>query len=85
IDDLGLACPPDNRSVGPGSWTTGMNAHHDVEWTPPPDLDTGQNRINTHHTPKRLLRPPDDNEEPVAETTNSSEPGGPAPPDNQVA
>ncbi|MEH3139311.1 MAG: DUF222 domain-containing protein [Mycobacterium kyogaense] len=74
IDDLGLACPPDNRSVAPGGWTTSMNARHDVEWTPPPELDTGQTRINTHHTPERLLRPEEE-----------EEPGGPAPPDNQVA
>ncbi|MEW5809300.1 MAG: DUF222 domain-containing protein [Actinomycetota bacterium] len=82
IDDLGLACPPDNRSVGEGGWTTSMNARHEVEWTPPADLDTGQTRINTHHTPERLLRPPDDN---TTESANPSEPGGPAPPDNEAA
>ncbi|MHA0289881.1 DUF222 domain-containing protein [Mycobacterium sp. C3-094] len=99
IDDLGLACPPDNRSVGEGGWTTSMNTRHEVEWAPPPNLDTGQTRINTHHTPERLLRPPDDEEtdtdgtKPVSEadacppspTGDPSEPGGPAPPDNQVA
>ena len=74
IDDLGLACPPDNRSVTAGGWTTSMSPRHDVEWTPPPNLDTGQTRINTHHTPERLLRPED-----------PSEPGGPAPPDNEAA
>ncbi|OKH62597.1 hypothetical protein EB72_13135, partial [Mycobacterium sp. SWH-M1] len=41
IDDLGLACPPDNRAVAPGGWTTSMSPRHDVEWTPPPNLDTG--------------------------------------------
>ncbi|WP_111510064.1 HNH endonuclease signature motif containing protein [Mycobacterium kyogaense] len=99
IDDLGLACPPDNRAVAPGGWSTAMNARHDVEWTPPPNLDTGQTRINTHHTPERLLRPEDESEsgavaptDPVGETEGQSpstgdpsEPGGPAPPDNQVA
>ncbi|MBX7450385.1 HNH endonuclease [Mycolicibacterium sp. 3033] len=84
IDDLGLACPPDNRSVTPDGWTTSMNARHDVEWAPPPNLDTGQTRINTHHTPERLLRPPED-EKPTQEAADPSEPGGPAPPDNQVA
>ncbi|KMO81890.1 hypothetical protein MOBUDSM44075_00012 [Mycolicibacterium obuense] len=33
IDDLGLACPPDNRAVAPGGWTTSMSPRHDVEWT----------------------------------------------------
>ena len=103
IDDLGLACPPDNRAVAPGGWTTSMSPRHDVEWTPPPNLDTGQTRINTHHTPERLLRPEDDGEEvrnsadaqanrvgdaeacPQPSTGDASEPGGPAPPDNEAA
>ncbi|MHA0285150.1 HNH endonuclease signature motif containing protein [Mycobacterium sp. C3-094] len=84
VDELGLACPPDNRSVGPGGWTTSMSARHEVEWAPPPELDTGQTKVNTHHTPERLLRPPDD-EKPTQESADPSEPGGPAPPDNQVA
>ncbi|WP_236694419.1 HNH endonuclease signature motif containing protein, partial [Mycolicibacterium obuense] len=84
IDDLGLACPPDNRSVAPGGWTTSMSPRHDVEWTPPPNLDTGQTRINTHHTPERLLRP-EEAEEPTKETADPSQPGGPAPPDNEAA
>ncbi len=84
IDDLGLACPPDNRSVKDGGWTTSMNARHDVEWAPPPNLDTGQTRINTHHTPERLLRPPDE-EEATRDSADPSEPGGPAPPDNEAA
>ena len=84
INDLGLACPPDNRSVKDGGWTTSMNTRHEVEWTPPPDLDTGQTRINTHHTPERLIRPPDD-DEPTQETADPSEPGGPAPPDGEAA
>ena len=79
IDDLGLACPPDNRSVAPGGWTTSMNTRHDVEWTPPPNLDTGQAKVNTHHTPERLLRP-EEAEEATKETADPSEPGGPAPP-----
>ncbi|MBX7448728.1 HNH endonuclease [Mycolicibacterium sp. 3033] len=94
IDDLGLACPPDNRSVAPGGWTTSMNARHDVEWAPPPNLDTGQTRINTHHTPERLLRPPDEGDEgaegndaaahtdPIDETDECASPstGGPSEP-----
>ena len=63
VDELGLACGPDNRAVGPGGWTTRINAENDVEWIPPTDLDTGQIRVNDYHRPERLHRPPD--EEPV--------------------
>ncbi len=58
VDELGLACGPDNRSVGPGGWTTRMNERGEVEWIPPPDLDTGQARINYYHRPEKLLQPP---------------------------
>ena len=75
INDLGLACPPDNRAVTDGGWSTAMNGRHEVEWTPPPTLDTGQTRINTHHRPEMLLRPPDE-PEPAGETApaNSTTP-----------
>lgn len=66
VDDMCLACGPDNRSVGPGGWTTRMNEHHDVEWIPPPQLDTNQTRINDYHRPERLYRPPDDEPAPAA-------------------
>ena len=59
VDDLALACGPDNRMVGPGGWTTRMSADHEVEWIPPPGLDTGQTRVNDYHRPERL-RPPND-------------------------
>jgi hypothetical protein len=75
VDELGLACGPDNRAVGPDGWTTRINAQNDVEWIPPPHLDTGQARINDYHRPERLHQPPDD---PPAEP-NPDEPGGPAP------
>ncbi|MFI5508789.1 HNH endonuclease signature motif containing protein [Mycobacterium sp. NPDC051804] len=57
VDDLGLACGPDNRMVGDGGWSTRINAEHDVEWIPPSQLDTGQTRVNDYHRPERL-RPP---------------------------
>ena len=60
VDELGLACGPDNRMVAKGGWTTTINARGEVEWTPPPQLDTGQARVNYYHRPERLLRPPDD-------------------------
>ncbi|MFS0901057.1 hypothetical protein AB3M98_27130, partial [Mycolicibacterium litorale] len=41
-------------------WTTRMNDQCEVEWTPPPQLDTGQARLNYYHRPERLLAPPDD-------------------------
>ena len=62
VDELGLACGPDNRMVGDGGWTTTINGRGEVEWTPPPQLDTGQARVNYYHRPERLLRPPDDDE-----------------------
>ncbi|WP_235632375.1 HNH endonuclease signature motif containing protein [Mycolicibacterium rutilum] len=50
IDELGLACRPHNCSVDDDSgWTTHMTHTHNVEWHPPPGLDTGQNRINYYH------------------------------------
>jgi hypothetical protein len=102
IDELGLACGPDNRLVDKdGGWTTTVNARGEVEWAPPPHLDTGQNRVNYYHRPERLVRPPDapeslgDNDTggpaPPAPTGDGSfrdtptDPGGPSPPDNQAA
>ncbi|WP_333895358.1 HNH endonuclease signature motif containing protein [Mycolicibacterium gadium] len=59
IDDLALACGPDNRLVDNNAgWTTTINERGDAEWHPPPDLDTGQARVNHYHRPERLLRPP---------------------------
>ena len=60
VDELGLACGPDNRMVGEGGWTTSINARGQVEWTPPPHLDTGQARVNDYHHPERLLKQSDD-------------------------
>jgi hypothetical protein len=60
VDELGLACGPDNRMVGPGGWETRVNEDNDVEWIPPPNLDTGQARVNDYHRPERLHRPLDD-------------------------
>ena len=54
VDEMTLACGPDNRMVGPHGWTTRINADHDVEWIPPKHLDTGQARVNNYHRPERL-------------------------------
>ena len=75
IDELGLACGPDNRMVGQDGWTTRMNAQNEVEWLPPADLDTGQARVNDYHLPEKLYLPSD---VPPAEP-ELREPGGPEP------
>ncbi len=60
VNELALACGPDNRLVDKDDgWTTTINTRGDVEWIPPPDLDTGQARVNYYHRPELLLRPPD--------------------------
>jgi hypothetical protein len=60
VDELGLACGPDNRMVDKDGWSTTINARGEVEWTPPPHLDAGQARVNYYHRPERLLRPPEE-------------------------
>jgi hypothetical protein len=77
INELGLACPPDNRLVEPGGWTTRINDDNDVEWIPPEHLDTGQARVNDYHRPEQLFRPPEDDDQPGRADTH--EPGGPEP------
>ncbi len=59
IDDLTLACGPDNRLAEKG-WITRTNARGETEWIPPPHLDRGQPRTNSFHHPERLLAPNDD-------------------------
>jgi hypothetical protein len=64
VNEMTLACGPDNRLVDKyGGWTTTINHRGDVEWIPPPDLDTGQTRINYYHRPELLIRPPNDEDE----------------------
>ena len=73
VDELALACGPDNRMVGPGGWATRINADHDVEWIPPPDLDTGQARVNDYHRPERLHRPPDNDDSDTRDPNGDNE------------
>ena len=64
VNEMTLACGPDNRLVdNDDGWTTTINHRGDVEWIPPPALDTGQTRINYYHRPELLLRPPNDEDE----------------------
>ncbi|OBG19893.1 hypothetical protein A5765_01720 [Mycolicibacterium celeriflavum] len=59
ISDLTLACGPDNRRVKPGGWRTRKRKDGRTESLPPPQLDTGQARINNYHHPQRYLIPDD--------------------------
>lgn len=55
VDDLTLACGPDNRLVTDGGYQTRKRKDGRTEWIPPPHLDTGQPRTNDYHHPERLL------------------------------
>ncbi|MCX2716003.1 DUF222 domain-containing protein [Mycolicibacterium sp. J2] len=58
VDEMALACGPDNRMVHRDSgYTTTINRRGEVEWQAPPWLDRGQQRINYLHRPELLLRP----------------------------
>jgi hypothetical protein len=65
VNDLSFACGPDNRMIDTTGWTTRKRGDGKTEWIPPPDLDTGQARVNDLHHPERLLRPPDEDDDPV--------------------
>ena len=53
VDEEVFACPGDNRLAEDG-WTVVLRSGV-AEWIPPPQLDTGQTRINYLHHPERLL------------------------------
>jgi hypothetical protein len=55
IDELALACSPDNQLIENTDWTTRRRNGH-TEWIPPRSLDTGQNRVNHYFHPQRYLR-----------------------------
>jgi hypothetical protein len=63
IDELALACSPDNQLVEKTDWTTRRRGGH-TEWIPPRSLDTGQNRVNHYFHPHRYLRRLGDDDEP---------------------
>jgi hypothetical protein len=64
IDKLTLACGPDNRLVEQGGWTTRNRNDGRTEWIPPPNLDTGQTRVNNYHHPEKYLVDDEDDEDP---------------------
>ncbi|KAA0107945.1 HNH endonuclease signature motif containing protein [Mycolicibacterium sp. P1-5] len=69
IDDLTLACPPDNQLVETGGWTTRKRPDGTTEWIPPPGLPMLRGGVNDFHHPERLLgddRPPEDAGDPAA-------------------
>jgi hypothetical protein len=55
IDTLTLACPPHNRLIDTTRWRTRKRKDGRTEWIPPPNLDTGQARVNNYHHPHRYL------------------------------
>lgn len=57
VGDLTLACGPDNRLIETTAWRTRKRPDGRTEWIPPPELDTGQARINHFHHPERLIGP----------------------------
>ncbi len=60
VEDLALACGPDNRKVKPGGWETRIRADGRCEWIPPPHLDDGTSRVNDFHHPENLMAPESD-------------------------
>jgi hypothetical protein len=64
IQDLTLACPPDNELVETGGWDTRQLPNGDTEWIPPPGLPMLRGGVNDYHHPERLLEndsgPPSD-------------------------
>ncbi len=60
VDEEVLACGPHNRLVEKGGWTTRIRHDGRVEWIPPPQLDSGQARINIYHHPERYLQDRED-------------------------
>ncbi|MBB3749796.1 hypothetical protein FHT44_002257 [Mycolicibacterium sp. BK634] len=71
INDLALACPPDNQLVETGGWDTRKLPNGDTEWIPPPGLPMLKGGVNDYHHPERLLGndsdpPTDDAGDPAA-------------------
>ncbi|MGE5694749.1 MAG: HNH endonuclease signature motif containing protein, partial [Candidatus Sericytochromatia bacterium] len=64
IDDLTLACGPDNRLITDGGWRTRKRDDGTTEWIPPADRDHGQRRTNTYHHPERMRKDADGEDDP---------------------
>ena len=59
IDELTLACGPDNRLVNDEGWKTRKRKDGITEWIRPSELDQSQ-RTNDFHHAERLLEPDED-------------------------
>jgi hypothetical protein len=59
VTTMSLTCGPDNRLLHETGWTVRKRKDGRTEWIPPPNLDTGQARINFYHHPQRYLVPED--------------------------
>jgi hypothetical protein len=57
ITTMSLACSSDNQMLERTGWTTRKRKDGRTEWLPPPNLDTGQARVNNYHHPERYLIP----------------------------
>ena len=55
INDLTLACPPDNDLVETGGWDTRIRPNGQTQWIPPPGLPMLRGGVNDYHHPERLL------------------------------
>ncbi len=55
INDLTLACPPDNQLVETGGWDTRILPNGQTQWIPPPGLPMLRGGVNDYHHPERLL------------------------------
>ena len=58
--------PPHNRLIEKTGWRTRKRKDGRTQWLPPPNLDTGQTRVNNYHHPERHLIP-DENDESVSD------------------
>jgi hypothetical protein len=57
ITAMTLACPNDNKLIENTGWATRTRPDGRTEWIPPPNLDTGQARVNNFHHPQKYLAP----------------------------
>jgi hypothetical protein len=60
INDLTLACPPDNELVETGGWETRQLPNSQTQWIPPPGLPMLRGGVNDFHHPERFLPKDDD-------------------------
>ncbi|WP_179468831.1 HNH endonuclease signature motif containing protein [Mycolicibacterium vinylchloridicum] len=69
IEDLTLACPPDNQLVETGGWATRQLPNGQTEWIPPPGLPMLRGGVNDYHHPERLL---DNDSDPPADDAGAA-------------